>query len=82
MPLESPFGRYLPKRGILLKDAGAFFEAETARIVDQAKDIAEQAGRPYVYREAAHTHFSFPRRIQSGIDIADQISRMLPTTPI
>jgi hypothetical protein len=32
---EGAFGRYLSRRGILLKDAGRFFEAETDRIVRQ-----------------------------------------------
>src|SRR5690348_14045251 len=31
---EGAFGRYLSRRGILLKDAGGFFEAETQRIRD------------------------------------------------
>lgn len=53
---QGAFGRYLSKRGVLLKDAGKFFEAETARIVNHAKDAAEQSGRPYVYLESAHTH--------------------------
>lgn len=55
---EGAFGRYLSKRGILLKDAGKFFEAETERIKLHAKDTAEQSGRPYIYLESAHTHAS------------------------
>ena len=53
---QGAFGRYLSKRGVLLKDAGKFFEVETARIVKHAKDAAKQAGRPYTYLESAHTH--------------------------
>ena len=37
---QGAFGRYLSKRGVLLKDAGQFFEAETARIVNHAKEAA------------------------------------------
>jgi len=52
------FGRYLSRRGILLKNAKKFFETETKRIIVHAKDTAEQAGRPYIYLESAHTHAS------------------------
>ena len=45
---QGAFGRYLSKRGVLLKDARKFFQAETARIVNHAKDTAGQAARPYV----------------------------------
>ena len=41
---------------ILLKDAGAFFEAETARLKAHAKALADDSGRPFVYLNAAHTH--------------------------
>ena len=50
------FKRYLDRRGILLKDAGAFFEAETARLKAHAKALADDRGRPFVYLNAAHTH--------------------------
>jgi hypothetical protein len=33
--LDGAFGRYLSRRGILLKDPGPFFEAETQRIRDR-----------------------------------------------
>ncbi len=55
---QGAFGRYLSKRGILLKEAKPFFEAETNRIVMHAKDATEQAGRPYTYLESTHTHAS------------------------
>src|SRR4051812_31132573 len=48
------FKRYLDRRDILLKDAGSFFEAETARLKAHAKALAD--GRPFVYLNAAHTH--------------------------
>src|SRR5919112_1555841 len=50
------FKRYLDRRDILLKDAGAFFEAETARLKTHAKALADDSGRPFVYLNAAHTH--------------------------
>ena len=55
---DGAFGRYLSRRGILLKDAGKFFERETEAIIRHAKTSAEQAGRPYAYLESAHTHAS------------------------
>ena len=53
---QGAFKRYLDRRGILLKDAGAFFEAETARLKAHAKALADDSGRPFVYLNAAHTH--------------------------
>jgi hypothetical protein len=44
------------RRDILLKDAGAFFEAETARLKAHAKALADDSSRPFVYLNAAHTH--------------------------
>lgn len=41
---QGTFGHSLSKRGILLKEAGKFFEAETRRIVTHAKAVAAQAG--------------------------------------
>lgn len=55
---QGAFGRYLNKRSILLKDAGKFFERETEAIKQHAKSVAEQARRPFVYLESAHTHAS------------------------
>ena len=76
---EGAFGRYLSKRGVLLKDAGKFFEAETARIVNHAKEAAEQAGRPYVYLDSAHTHASGQSKEAMAQEIAqrDQITEGL-----
>ncbi|MBK7002188.1 MAG: hypothetical protein IPH35_20225 [Rhodoferax sp.] len=68
---QGAFGRYLSKRGVLLKDAGKFFEAETARIVNHAKDVAEQAGRPYIYLECV---FRSNVTGDSGIVTADSDS--------
>jgi hypothetical protein len=55
---DGAFGRYLSRRGILLKDAGKFFERETEAIIRHAKTSAERAGRPYTYLDSAHTHAS------------------------
>jgi hypothetical protein len=53
---QGAFKRYLDRRDILLKDAGAFFEAETARLKAHAKALADDSSRPFVYLNAAHTH--------------------------
>src|SRR3954466_7271583 len=55
---DGAFGRYLSRRGILLKDAGRFFEAETQRIRDHVVSLAEAAGRPVEYLAHASTHHS------------------------
>jgi hypothetical protein len=52
------FGRYLWQRGVLLKDAGKFFESETKRIRDHIEALAAQAGRPVEYLASACTHRS------------------------
>ena len=52
---QGAFKRYLDRRDILLKDAGAFFEAETARLKAHAKALADDSGRPFIYLSAAHT---------------------------
>src|SRR3954466_10748382 len=53
---QGAFKRYLDRRDILLKDAGSFFDAETARLKAHAKALADDSGRPFVYLNAAHTH--------------------------
>src|SRR4051794_7234130 len=55
---EGAFGRYLSRRGILLKDAGGFFEAETQRIRDHVMSLAAAAGRPVEYLAGTSTHRS------------------------
>ena len=50
------FERYLYNRGILLKDAASFFENETAKIKEHAMKMADDAGHPYIYLNASHTH--------------------------
>jgi hypothetical protein len=52
------FGRYLWQRGVLLKDAGKFFESETKRIRNHLEALAAEAGRPVEYLAHANTHRS------------------------
>ena len=67
---QGAFARYLSKRGVLLKDAKKFFEAETTRIIDHAKQAATQASRPYIYLESAHTHASGQSKESMAQEIA------------
>src|SRR3954465_11568854 len=53
---DGAFGRYLSRRGILLKDAGRFFE--TQRIRDHVVSLAAAAGRPVEYLAGSSTHRS------------------------
>jgi len=69
---QDAFGRYLSRRGILLKEAGKFFEAETQRIVTHAKAAAAQAGRTYRYLESAHTHASGQSKEAMARALAEQ----------
>src|SRR4051794_37031306 len=50
---DGAFGRYLSRRGILLKEAGRFFE--TQRIRDHVVSLAAAAGRPVDYLAGAST---------------------------
>src|SRR4051794_5820849 len=50
------------RRDILVKDAGAFFEAETARLKAHAKALADDSGRSFVYLNAAHPHATGPSK--------------------
>jgi hypothetical protein len=50
------FGRYLWRRGVLLKDAGKFFEAETKLLRTHIEAVAAKAGRPVEYLAGASTH--------------------------
>ena len=64
---DGAFGRYLSRRGILLKDAGRFFEAETQRIRDHVVSLAAAAGRPVdIWREPARIARAPPRRPGRG----------------
>jgi hypothetical protein len=80
------FKRYLDRRDILLKDAGSFFEAETARLKAHAKALADDRGRPFVYLNAAHTHAtgtskeSLARRIaeDDGVGLVCAFSTLEP----
>ena len=69
---EGAFGRYLNRRGILLKEAGKFFERETDTIKQHAKAVAEQAGRPFLYLNSAHTHASAQSKEALARSIAER----------
>jgi len=69
---EGAFGRYLSQRGILLKEAGKFFERETETIKRHAKSVAEQAGRPFLYLNSAHTHASAQSKEALARSIAER----------
>src|SRR4051794_27330067 len=53
---DGAFGRYLSRRGVLLKGAGRFFE--TQRIRDHVVSLAAAAGRPVEYLMGSSTHRS------------------------
>ncbi|HZI77316.1 MAG TPA: hypothetical protein VFD73_25400, partial [Gemmatimonadales bacterium] len=69
---EGAFGRYLSRRGILLKDAAGFFEAETQRIRDHVVSLAAAAGRPVEYLAGASTHRSGPCKEARARAIAER----------
>ncbi|MEJ2467446.1 MAG: hypothetical protein P8045_17505, partial [Candidatus Thiodiazotropha sp.] len=50
------FGRYLRRRGVLLKDAGKFFEVETKLLRTHIEAVAAKAGRPVEYLAGVSTH--------------------------
>lgn len=43
--------RFLARQGLRLKDFGEFVHRQSERIKQHAKDLAERAGRPYIYLE-------------------------------
>jgi hypothetical protein len=67
---DGAFGRYLSRRGILLKDAGPFLEAETQRIRDHVVSLAaaagRQGGRSNIWRGPARIARAPPRRPGRG----------------
>ena len=69
---DGAFGRYLSRRGVLLKDAGKFFESETETLIQHAKTTAEEAGRPYLFLASAHTHASGRSKEAMARAIAEQ----------
>lgn len=69
---DGAFARYLSKRGVLLKNAAKFFERETETVVQHAKTIAAEAGRPYRYLASAHTHASGRSKEAMARAIAEQ----------
>ena len=69
---KGAIARYLGQRGILLKHAKEFFCQESNRIIDHAKQFAQQAGRPYIYLASAHTHASGQSKEDEARKIAEQ----------
>ena len=69
---DGAFGRYLSRRGILLKDAGRFFEAETQRIRDHVVSLAAAAGRPVEYLMGSSTHRSGTSKEARAWQIAER----------
>jgi hypothetical protein len=49
------FGRFLSSQDVLLKDFAPYVEAASGQLKAHAKQIAADAGRPYVYLESATT---------------------------
>src|SRR3954470_19420132 len=64
------FGRYLWRRGVLLKDADRFFE--TQRIRDHVASVAAAAGRPVEYLAGASTHRSGSSKEARAREIAER----------
>jgi hypothetical protein len=67
---DGAFGRYLSRRGILLKDAGRFFE--TQRIRDHVVSLAATTERPVEYLAHASTHRSGTSKEARARAIAEQ----------
>src|ERR687898_3596790 len=74
---DGAFGRYLSRRGILLKDAGPFFDAETRRIRDHVVSLAAAAGRPVEYLAGASTHRSGTSKEARAIAEQEGVTRGL-----
>src|SRR3954469_1121239 len=74
---DGAFGRYLSRRGILLKDAGRFFEAETQRIRGHVVSLAAAAGRPVEYLAGASTHRSGTSKEARAIAERDGVTQGL-----
>src|SRR3954449_11305725 len=67
---DGAFGRYLSRRGILLKEAGRFFE--TQRIRDHVVSLAAAAGRPVEYLMGSSTHRSGTSKEARARQIAER----------
>jgi len=53
--MGNSFERFLSKQGVLFKDFGPFVAKTTEELKAAVKNMAQQAGRPYVYLDAAFT---------------------------
>ena len=52
------FRSFLCSQGVLLKDFAGFAGQATEALMQHAKDLASQAGRPFQYLASSHTHTS------------------------
>lgn len=52
---DGAFARFLSKQGVLLKDFKSYVETRTAILKTHAQQLAQDAGRPYLYLEKAST---------------------------
>ncbi len=68
---DGSFKAYLSRRGILLKNAKGFLNAETEEICAAAKQMAQKQNRRFVPLEGAHTHKSS----ESKEDLARKIAK-------
>jgi hypothetical protein len=63
---------FLSRSGVLLKDFGRFAEKQTERIKAGARQVAEDAGRPYIYLDSPHTARSGQSKEQIAREIAER----------
>lgn len=52
---DGAFKAFLDREGVLLKDFGTYVHARTQELKAHVKEMAESAGRPYIYLGQAHT---------------------------
>lgn len=53
--IRNSFERFLNKQDVLLKDFGTYVVKTTEELKATVKDLAQQAGRPYIYLDSAIT---------------------------
>src|SRR4029453_12440919 len=69
---DGAFGRYLSRRGVLLKDAGGFFEAEAQGVRGHVVCLAAATGRPVEYLMGSSTHRSGKSKEARAREIAER----------
>lgn len=68
--MGNSFERFLTKQGVLLKDFGIYVAKTSEQLKAAVKDMASQAGRPYIYLDSAITK----RKGQSKEELAHSIA--------